>query len=55
LNAHSRAAAEEKARTRVRRQLEEQKKKNGRKGAFRSGNSNKTYIKGKRVMNDIGF
>jgi RIO kinase 2 len=55
LNAQSRAAAEEKARARVRRQLEEQKKKNGRKGAFRSGNSNKTYVKGKRVMNDIGY
>lgn len=53
--AQSRAAAEEKARTRVHRQLEEQKKKNGRKGAFRSGNSNKTYVKGKRVMNDVGY
>ena len=53
--AESRAAAEEKARARVHRQLEEQKKKNGRKGAFRSGNSNKTYVKGKRVMNDVGY
>ena len=53
--AQSRAAAEETARARVRRQLGDRKKKNGRKGAFGSRNSNKTYVKGKRVMNDVGY
>lgn len=55
LTVQSRAIAEEKARARVRRQLDEQKRKNGKKGAFRSRNSNKTYVKGKRVMNDVGY
>lgn len=55
LEAQSRAKAEEKARARVRRQLEDQKKRNGKKGAFRSRNSNKTYVKGKRVVNDVGY
>lgn len=55
LQAQSRAAAEEKARARVRRQLEDAKKKRGKQGAFRSKNSNKTYVKGKRVMNDVGY
>ena len=55
LEAQSRAIAEEKARARVRRQIEDQKKRNGKKGAFRPRNSNKTFVKGKRVMNDIGY
>lgn len=55
LEAQSRAVAEEKARARVRRQIEEEKRKRSQKGAFRSRNSNKTYVKGKRVMNDIGY
>jgi hypothetical protein len=55
LTVQSLAIAEEKARARVRRQLDEQKRKNGKKGAFRSRNSNKTYVKGKRVMNDVGY
>lgn len=55
LQTQRRAIAEEKARARVRRQLEDAKKKRGKQGAFRSRNSNKTYVKGKRVMNDIGY
>mmetsp|Transcript_37290 Transcript_37290/g.42594 ORF Transcript_37290/g.42594 Transcript_37290/m.42594 type:complete len:547 (+) Transcript_37290:171-1811(+) len=52
---YSRAIAEEKARLRVKQQLEERKKKSSRKDAFRSRNSNKTFIKGKRVYNDSNF
>lgn len=48
--AHSRAL--EHAKERVRRQLEEEKRKSRRQGAFRKGNKNKTYVKGKRVMSD---
>jgi hypothetical protein len=55
LQSQRRAIAEEKARARVRRQLDDAKKKRGKQGAFRSRNSNKTYVKGKRVMNDIGY
>eukprot|EP00547_Thalassionema_nitzschioides_P013002 CAMPEP_0194258386 /NCGR_PEP_ID=MMETSP0158-20130606/41192_1 /TAXON_ID=33649 /ORGANISM="Thalassionema nitzschioides, Strain L26-B" /LENGTH=559 /DNA_ID=CAMNT_0038997783 /DNA_START=34 /DNA_END=1713 /DNA_ORIENTATION=+ len=51
----SRAVAEEKARSRVKQHLEERKKKNSRKGAFRSRNNNKTFVKGKRVFDDFGF
>jgi len=50
---HSRAIAEEKARRRVKQHLEERKKKDSRRGAFRSSNSNKTFIKGKRVFADF--
>mmetsp|Transcript_26468 Transcript_26468/g.37320 ORF Transcript_26468/g.37320 Transcript_26468/m.37320 type:complete len:566 (-) Transcript_26468:44-1741(-) len=50
-----RAAAEEKAKARVRYHLEDRKKKGGRKNAFRSRNTNKTYVKGKRVMKDDGI
>ena len=46
---------EKKAKARVRKQIDEQKKKGRRKGAFRSGNSNKSYVKGKRVMQDFGL
>ena len=46
---------ENKAKARVRKQIDEQKKKGRRKGAFRSGNSNKSYVKGKRVMQDFGL
>lgn len=46
------AEAELRARERVKRQLEENKRKAGKKGAFKSRNKNKTYVKGKRVMND---
>jgi RIO kinase 2 len=48
--AHSRAL--EHAKERVRRQLEEEKRKSRRQSAFRKGNKNKTYVKGKRVMSD---
>ncbi|GAX21077.1 RIO kinase 2 [Fistulifera solaris] len=51
--AHSRAL--EHAKERVRRQLEEEKRKSRRQGAFRKGNKNKTYVKGKRVMSDAIF
>merc|ERR1712226_380178 len=50
----SRAVAEEKARRRVKQHLEERKKKNSNKGAFRSRNNNKTFIKGKRAYDDFG-
>lgn len=46
---------ENKAKARVRKQIEEQKKKGRRKGAFRSGNSNKNYVKGKRILQDFGL
>lgn len=46
---------EQKAKARVKKQLEDQKKKGKKKGAFRSRNSNKSYVKGKRVMQDFGI
>jgi hypothetical protein len=46
------AEAEQRARERVKRHMEENKRKAGKKGAFKSRNKNKTYVKGKRVMND---
>ena len=45
--------AEQRARERVRRHLEDRKRASGRKGAFKTRNSNKSFVKGKRVMNDI--
>lgn len=51
--AHSKAL--EHAKERVRHQLEEEKRKSRRQGAFRKGNKNKTYVKGKRVMSDNLF
>lgn len=47
------AEAEQRARERVRRHLEDRKRASGKKGAFKSRNSNKSYSKGKRVMNDF--
>lgn len=55
MDGRQREKLEEQAKARVSRQLEEQKKKGRRKGAFRSRNSNKSYAKGKRVMQDIGL
>lgn len=49
----SRAHAEATARQKVQQHMQNRKKRNGRKNAFRSRNSNKTYVKGKRVFNDI--
>jgi RIO kinase 2 len=46
------AEAEQRARERVKKHLEENKRKAGKKGAFKSRNKNKTYVKGKRVMSD---
>lgn len=51
----TRAMAEEKARARVRMHLEERKKKSSRKSAFQSRNNNKTFVKGKRVYDDLKF
>jgi RIO kinase 2 len=51
----SRAMAEEKAKIRVRQQMDERKKQNGRKNAFRSRNSNKNFVKGKRVFDDVTY
>lgn len=51
----SREEIEERARRKVRRQLDEQKRKNRSRGAFRKGNSNKSYLKGKRVMAESMF
>eukprot|EP00586_Coscinodiscus_wailesii_P002669 CAMPEP_0172490168 /NCGR_PEP_ID=MMETSP1066-20121228/20491_1 /TAXON_ID=671091 /ORGANISM="Coscinodiscus wailesii, Strain CCMP2513" /LENGTH=563 /DNA_ID=CAMNT_0013258495 /DNA_START=73 /DNA_END=1764 /DNA_ORIENTATION=+ len=47
--------AESKARQKVRRHLDEQKKIKKNKGAFRHKNSNKTFVKGKRVSSDFGY
>jgi RIO kinase 2 len=51
----TRQQLQEKARERVKRQLETQKKKGRQRGAFRKRNSNKTYLKGKRVYTDFGI
>ncbi|KAL3931395.1 MAG: hypothetical protein SGBAC_011331 [Bacillariaceae sp.] len=51
----SREQLEEKARQRVKQQLEKQKKKGRQRGAFRKSNSNKAYLKGKRVYQDFGI
>lgn len=45
----TRQQLQEQAKERVRLQLESQKKKGRQRGAFRKRNSNKTYLKGKRV------
>jgi RIO kinase 2 len=47
------AEAEQRARERVRRHLDDRKKASSKKGAFKTRNSNKSYAKGKRVMNDF--
>jgi serine/threonine-protein kinase RIO1 len=49
---HQRLAAEERARLRVRRQIDGQKRKQRRHGAFRKRNSSKTFVKGKRIYAD---
>ena len=49
------AEAEHVARERVRRHLEDRKKASGKKGAFKTRNNNKSYAKGKRVLNDFGL
>jgi len=51
----NREQLQEQARLRVQQQLEAQKKKNRQRGAFRKPNSNKNYVKGKRVLQDVGF
>ena len=47
------AEAEQVARERVRRHLEDRKRASSKKGAFKTRNSNKSYEKGRRVMNDF--
>ena len=44
---------EAEARNRVRRQIEAQKRRSRKSGAFRSKNNNKTYAKGKRILKDV--
>lgn len=51
----TREQLEERVKDRVRRQLEEQRRKSRKQNAFRKGNNNKTYVKGKRVMTDTAF
>lgn len=51
----SHAEVEHIARERVRKDLEDRKRASGRKGAFKTRNSNKSFVKGKRVMNDFGL
>lgn len=52
----TREQLQDQARERVRQQLEDKKKKDRQRGAFRKRNSNKTYLKGKRVYNyDLGM
>jgi hypothetical protein len=42
----------ERAKAQVRRQIEGQKRKDRKHGAFRKRNSNKTFVKGKRVFSE---
>lgn len=51
----TRAQLEEIAKARIRKQLEDEKRKSRKKKAFRPGNSNKSYVKGKRVLKDSLF
>lgn len=51
----TRQQLQEQARLRVQQQLENQKKKDRTRGAYRKHNSNKSYVKGKRVFQDIGL
>jgi RIO kinase 2 len=51
----TRQQLQETARERVKLQLETEKKKGRQRGAFRKRNSNKTYLKGKRVFTDHGI
>ena len=43
---------EMEARNRVRKQIEEQKRKARKSGAFRTRNKNKSYVKGKRILRE---
>lgn len=52
LQSLTRSKLEEIAKERVRRQLDEQRRKSRKKGAFRKGNSNKSFVKGKRVFSE---
>jgi RIO kinase 2 len=52
LQALTREQLAEVAKDRVRRQLEEQRRKTRNQGAFRRRNINKSYAKGKRVLSD---
>jgi RIO kinase 2 len=49
----TRQQLQEQARLRVQQHLETAKKKGRQQGAFRKQNSNKTYLKGKRVFDDV--
>lgn len=51
----NRQQLQEQARLRVKQQLDSQKRKIRSRGAFHKHNSNKTYVKGKRVFEDIGI
>jgi RIO kinase 2 len=53
--AESYALAKARASERVRRQLAEMKKASKTRGAFRKKNSNKTFVKGKRGVQDFGL
>jgi RIO-like serine/threonine protein kinase len=55
LQSLTRDQLEERVKDRVRRQLEEQRRQSRKKNAFRKGNNNKTYVKGKRVFLDAGL
>jgi len=49
------AEAEQRARERVRRHLEDRKRASGKRGAFKTRNSNKSFSKGKHVVADFGL
>jgi len=51
--AERRSKAEDIARERVKKTLDARKRNKGKKGAYRPRNSNKTYVKGKRVFQDF--
>jgi RIO kinase 2 len=52
LDSYNLEEIEARAKAKVRRQLEEQKSRARKQSAFRKQNSNKKYIKGKRILND---
>ena len=58
LESLTRSKLEELAKARVRRQMDEQRRKSRKQGALRKGNSNKSFVKGKRVYSsslEAGF
>lgn len=55
LQALTREKLSEVAKERVRRQLDEERRRTKQKGAFRKRNTNKNYVKGKRVLTDSIF